>query len=107
MVAIVCVLPPPARRDAVQEVLGQVSPAIESARSALLLKCDNSTLKTNLMMVDNDIKDLTEAVKTLAQEVRDEEPARVIDQRLDGLDADLADVSAEISILSAMVESVE
>ena len=43
----------------------------------------------------------------LAEEVRDEESARMIDQRLESLDADVADVSAEVSILSAMVESVE
>ena len=97
----------PARRDAVQEVLKQVSPAITSTQATLLVKCDKTELKTQMMMVDNDIKDLTEAVKTLAEEVRDEEPARVIDQRLEGLDADVADVSAEVSILSAMVESVD
>ena len=97
----------PARRDAVQEVLKQVSPGIASTQATLLVKCDKTELKTQMMMVDNDIKDLTEAVKTLAEEVRDEEPARVIDQRLEGLDADVADVSAEVSILSAMVESVD
>ena len=60
-----------------------------------------------MMMVDTDIKDLTEAVKTLAEEVRDEEQARALEQRLEGFGADVADVSAEISILSAMVELVE
>eukprot|EP01043_Picozoa_sp_COSAG02_P023870 COSAG02_NODE_1287_length_13452_cov_16.608403_2_plen_2280_part_00 len=97
----------PARRDAVREVLGQVSPAIASTQAKLLVTCEKTELKTAMMMVDNDIKDLTEAVKTLAEEVRDEEPARMIDQRLEGLDADVADVSAEVSILSALVESVE
>jgi hypothetical protein len=97
----------PARRDAVQEVLGQVSPAIASTQANLLVKCEKTELRTAMMMVDNEIKDLTEAVKMLAEEVRDEESARMIDQRLESLDADVADVSAEVSILSAMVESVE
>ena len=96
-----------ARRDAVQEVLGQVSPQIASAQASLLSKCDKTELKSRMMMVDTDIKDLTEAVKTLAEEVRDEEQARALEQRLEGLGADVADVSAEISILSAMVELVE
>lgn len=96
-----------ARRDAVQEVLGQLSPAIASAQSSILVKCEKTELKTAMMMVDNDIKDLTEAIKTLADEVRDEEPTRLLDQRLESLDAEVADVSAEVSILSAMVESVE
>ena len=90
-----------------QEVLAQVSPTLASTHANLLVKCEKTELKTAMMMVNNDIKDLTEAVKTLAEEVRDEEPARVIDQRLEGLDADVADVSAEVSILSALVESVE
>ena len=48
----------PARRDAVQEVLKQVSPAITSTQATLLVKCDKTELKTQMMMVDNDIKDL-------------------------------------------------
>ena len=95
-----------ARRDAVREVVEQLSPAIEAAQATLLVKCDKTELKTQMMMVDNDLKDLTQAFEVLVDEVRDEEPAKVIDERLDELDADVADVSAEVSILSAMVESV-
>ena len=89
-----------------REVVEQLSPAIEAAQATLLVKCDKTELKTQMMMVDNDLKDLTQAFEVLVDEVRDEEPAKVIDERLDELDADVADVSAEVSILSAMVESV-
>jgi hypothetical protein len=102
----VCCVLLSARRDAVREVVEQLSPAIEAAQATLLVKCDKTELKTQMMMVDNDLKDLTQAFEVLVDEVRDEEPAKVIDDRLDELDADVADVSAEVSILSAMVESV-
>ena len=90
-----------------KELDREITPKLAAVEAQLVVKSEKTELKAQMMMVDMQMTDVTDAIEQLAEEVRDEEPGERMAERLDTMDGDISDLAVDVQLLSATVDSVQ